>query len=249
MLSDITICSMNVRGLGDKLKRADVLDWLRSKKYSIYCLQDVHLTAEQESKFEKDWGFKCIFSSYKSNSRGVAILLQNNFEFKLNITRNDATGNFVATEIECENTKMTLINIYGPNDDNPSFYKEIVREYQNATICLCGDWNLVQDYDLDTQGYKGLNNPKARKLVIDMKNEFELVDPWRVKWPNSRRYTWTSSSKPRKHARLDFFLISGDIQSQCSEVNIDKKHRSDHSLISIKLNIFKEPRGRGFFGN
>ena len=30
-----------------------------------------------------EWGYKAYFSSHTSNSRGVAILFNNNFEFKL----------------------------------------------------------------------------------------------------------------------------------------------------------------------
>jgi hypothetical protein len=29
------------------------------------------------------WRFECFFSSFSSNSRGVAILFNNNFEFKV----------------------------------------------------------------------------------------------------------------------------------------------------------------------
>ena len=40
----ITICSLNVRGLGNKHKRREIFNWLRKKKFSIYFLQEVHNT-------------------------------------------------------------------------------------------------------------------------------------------------------------------------------------------------------------
>ena len=43
MKRQITTSSMNVRGLTDPVKRKDVLNWLKDKKYSIYCLQDIHV--------------------------------------------------------------------------------------------------------------------------------------------------------------------------------------------------------------
>ena len=36
------VCSLNVRGLGDRLKRWEMFNWLRKKNYSICMLQEVH---------------------------------------------------------------------------------------------------------------------------------------------------------------------------------------------------------------
>ena len=44
---------------------------------------------------------------------------------------------------------------------------------------MCGDRNLVKDFDKDTCNYIRLNNPNAKKKVDQMKNDFNLVDPWR----------------------------------------------------------------------
>ena len=82
-MNEINILSANCQGLGDWGKRKDVFAYLHSKKYNIYCLQDTHFTSEIENRIRCEWGFECHFSSYRSNSRGVAILLNNNFEFKV----------------------------------------------------------------------------------------------------------------------------------------------------------------------
>ena len=39
---DLKIASLNVRGIGNNTKRREVFNWLRSKKLSIYMLQEVH---------------------------------------------------------------------------------------------------------------------------------------------------------------------------------------------------------------
>ena len=44
MTENVSFVSLNVQGLGDKLKRKDVFNYLRSKKYNIYFLQDTHFT-------------------------------------------------------------------------------------------------------------------------------------------------------------------------------------------------------------
>ena len=38
----IHVCSLNVRGLGERLKRRETFNWLRAKKFSIYLLQETH---------------------------------------------------------------------------------------------------------------------------------------------------------------------------------------------------------------
>jgi hypothetical protein len=47
----------------------------------IYVYYKKHTPKEGiEKKWESEWGYKCIFASYSSNSRGVAILLNNSFQ-------------------------------------------------------------------------------------------------------------------------------------------------------------------------
>ena len=49
MARDITILSMNCRGLADVEKRNDVSQYLKRKKYSIYCLQETLFSEEIQS--------------------------------------------------------------------------------------------------------------------------------------------------------------------------------------------------------
>ena len=76
---------------------------------------------------------------------------------------------------------LTLINIYGPNRDDPDFYQGIsnsIIKYNNPVI-LGGDFNLVIDPDMDLQDYVNVNNPKAREQVLNMMFEHNLLDVWR----------------------------------------------------------------------
>ena len=41
---DLKIRSINVRGLGDQVKRREIFNWLRAKKYSVYFIQEMHCT-------------------------------------------------------------------------------------------------------------------------------------------------------------------------------------------------------------
>ena len=61
MANDVTILSVNCRGLADTKKRNDVFHYLKRKKYSIYCLQETHFTEEMHSMIKSKWGFKAFF--------------------------------------------------------------------------------------------------------------------------------------------------------------------------------------------
>ena len=250
-IDNIAIGSMNVRGLAGNEKRRDVFKWLRGKKLSIYCLQDVHFLKKYERIIEAEWGYKCVFSSYRSDARGVAVLFNNNFEFKIHKVRCDATGNFVAIDIETERLRFTLLTLYGPNTDSPEFYNninEILGDFENLSMVICGDWNMVQSFELDTSGYRTLNNPKARDTVLELIAEHDLVDPWRESYPTLRRYTWRRRVQSGvQQGRLDFFLVSQDLYSQMYKTRISPGYRTDHSLVILELVQSKQERGKGFW--
>ena len=53
----ITIASLNVRDLGNDTKRREIFNWLRSKHFSIYLLQEVHcLEKNKKNKRPLDHG-------------------------------------------------------------------------------------------------------------------------------------------------------------------------------------------------
>lgn len=244
------IATMNVRGLNDSKKRRDVFSWLRKQDVSIFCLQDTHSVQGVERMWEAEWGYKVFFSSFRSDSRGSAILLKNNFEFKIHKTVADPEGNYIVIDISCFDTRITMASIYGPNKDNPAFYKklkEIVEEFQNPSIIMCGDWNIVQSYELDNNGYLHQNNPEARLKLIEIKRELDLIDPWREINTDLRRYTWRSGGRILKQARLDYFLITPDMYSFVEKVDINPGYRTDHSLVILNLGISESRRGRGFW--
>ena len=69
MDNEIKIISMNVRGLATNTKRRDTFKWLKERKASIYCLQDIHCKPALVNYWAAEWGFQCIFAPYKGDSR------------------------------------------------------------------------------------------------------------------------------------------------------------------------------------
>ena len=81
-MAKLSVISCNCQGLGDFRKRKDVFHYLREKKFDIYFLQDTHFEKKIEKQIRAEWGYESFFASFNSQSRGVAVLLNNTFDFK-----------------------------------------------------------------------------------------------------------------------------------------------------------------------
>ena len=214
MTDTLQIFSQNCQGLAEVTKRRDVFHYVKSKKYNIVCLQDVHINSQLEPFIKAEWGYDAYFSSYTTNSRGVMILINNNFEQKVEKVKTDTNGNYIIMEITIQGKKITLVNVYGPNQDNPNFYVTLlnkIAEFENDQIILCGDWNFILDPQMDCENYLHINNPNARKVILNYIEEENLIDIWRVMNENSKKYTWRRINPMRKQARLDFSLVSENL--------------------------------------
>ena len=59
---DVRLCSLNVRGLRNALKRRCVFNWIRNSDYHLILLQETHSTPDIECFWRNEWGFKIEFS-------------------------------------------------------------------------------------------------------------------------------------------------------------------------------------------
>jgi len=241
---------MNARGLADPVKRRDVFEWLKEQNLSIVCLQDVHFKKSNLKMYEDEWGSQCEINAYTSESRGVAIMFRKGLDCKTEVVHRDETGNLLIVKIKIEHMEIILITLYGPNKDNPVFYDSLrqkVSQYSDLPLVFCGDWNLVMNHDIDTRGYVRENNKKSRQSVGQMIECFELVDVWRASNPEKLEFSWQSTKIRRQQARLDFFLVSKDIQAITKRCAIGDRYRSDHKLIIMEIDKQNWKRGKGFW--
>ena len=234
----ITLLSANSQGLRGYEKRADVLSYLRDTGASVVCLQDTHLLEIDMQSIRQIWP-ECFISGSKTNSRGVLILINNNFEYKLLDTFKDDEGNILQLLISLSTFKLNLINVYAPNNDNPNFFKKVWQLAQNEIadhVIICGDFNLVLNPSLDCHNYTNINNPQARSNVMEMMNSLDLIDSFRYLNNNVKRFSWRKKSS-LKQARLDYFLTSNTMVDTIDSCDIKPSYRSDHSIIEIKISI------------
>ena len=167
------ICSFNCNGLNNSSKRKDVFDFLRKKEANIYCLQETHLKTESENFIRASWGYNVWLCGSETNKNGVAILFNNNFEYKLFDVIRDPHGCYIVMKLEILNKKLTLVNLYGPsNNDRPEFFDgvcEHIERIANEHVIITGDWNCALDMKIDVRNYASVNNrPRTRKRITEM---------------------------------------------------------------------------------
>ena len=141
-----------------------------------------------------------------------------------------------------------LANVYAPNRVQEqctffSYLDELLEKYYTRgeqKIVIGGDYNVTMDVDLDCLG----GNPTQKeslKYIQDMCLNFDLVDIWRLRNPNSKRFTWRQKS-PFIQRRLDYWLLSDSYQEEVESVGIVPSINSDHSAIVLHFNSIEEQR-------
>jgi exonuclease III len=84
---------------------------------------------------------------------------------------------------------------------------KLPKAFAFQSCILCGDFNLIQNFNLDTQNYVNMNNPRSREKLLDIKEDYNLVDPFRELYAVLKRFSWRKRN-PFKQSRLDFIRNS-----------------------------------------
>ena len=246
------VISINTRGLASQKKRREFFYWVYQKQGDIIFLQETHSVFDNEIIWRSEWGGNVVFSHGNSDSRGTAILFKNSFGGSIVRTEVDEYGRYIYCLVKKDDIEYLLINVYGPNTDEPEFFKTIfdrVSEFNFDYIILGGDINLVIDPTLDRKTEKSSKEShlKSRSLIKQLMEEYDMVDIWRLMHANERKYTWSRKNPVPTFSRLDMFLISYGLANQIDKSYIKPGYKTDHSLIGMNISIGAHIRGPGFW--
>ena len=94
----------------------------------------MHSTRETEICWQSEWGYSTIFTKFSSSRAGVGILFNNNFQFQISKYLVDPEGRFIIADIEIQDKTLTLVNIYAPNKDEPTFFQNVCKKFLAAIL-------------------------------------------------------------------------------------------------------------------
>ena len=162
----------------------------------------------------------------------------------------DINGRYIIIETVIGNKNTALCNLYAPNEDDPDFFinlKNIIEDLDSHEFIMGGDWNIALDNDMDRFGTTIDRNPNARAIVNGWINNNEVVDIFRLKNPNLKRYTYMRK-RPFPHGRrLDYFIVTTPLLNSIISAQIGTKVISDHAPATMKISNNSKKPGNGFF--
>ena len=252
---DLQIFSLNCNGLNDDVKRNAVFSKLKRSAAGIYLLQETHSTLKIEQRWQHEWGNKAMyFSQGTSNSRGVAIIITNNYDANIVNIRRDTEGRILIVDLERRGTIYTIGNLYAPTRNFEREQQNVFNEFATHLNCmknehtiLGGDFNLYMDPRLDKLDNMPENhdNRNYREDIISYLEVNNLVDAWRTVNPDRKFFTW---HRGNKRSRLDYLFCSDHLLNFIENVNILPGVLSDHSLLKLALKSGNDQiKGRGFW--
>lgn len=243
------MASFNVNGMRNDNKRREIFNYLKHFNSHIILLQETHSVLEDERVWNNEWGNKIIFNHGTSNARGVAVLIDRNCPVRVETFRTDLEGRYLIIDMKLDSFKFVLVNVYGPNEDNPQFFIKLFENIENRnnnSMIMAGDFNTSLDPEMDLYNNKGSLHTKKREILKQYLEEKDLTDIWRIKHPEARTFTW---KKPNVNdlvmSRIDHIFISQDFAAKVNSAEIKPKYKSDHSRLTLSLDLSVHKRGRG----
>ena len=249
--------TLNVNGLrsntGAVPKRRNLFTWLKRLEADIIFLQETHAMQTDENWWSNEWGRKCYFSNGDNLSRGVAILFRIGLQIEVMRQISSSNGRYLILEVSINGCTCALGTVYGPNLDKPEVYQNFFNDVNNVNselIVIGGDFNLCLNLELDRVSLSSRvrNNDRCKRVVEQFIQEAGLVDIWRRLQPSAREFTCIKETMGSK-SRIDFFLVSENLLHTipAPEANIANGFLTDHSLVTIKINIGQTITGRSYW--
>ena len=168
-------------------------------------------------------------------------------------TSEHSNRRFIIMNAEIQDSQFLLVNLYAPNTvkEQLDFFSEIkhhIEEFNvdpDNNIIIGGDFNATFKADLDCSGGKPSIKESVKKIQ-EIESEYDLIDIWRIRNPESKLFTWRQK-RPLIQRRLDFWLISDNLQDEVCKANIIPSIKSDHSAITLSLESEKKNRNASPF--
>ena len=204
---------------------------------------------------EKSVGGRPIFYAHgTSEARGVAVLFKREFKnMQIHDIIRDVNGRYIIMKIQMENnTTMVICNCYAPNEDTPQFFQEVfghVDKLNGDDVVIGGDFNTILS-SKDINGGRDNSHPQCTSYINKYMYNAGLVDIWRLRHPETFRFTYVKEKPYILMERIDYLLVSFHTQLYVLISDISPGFQTDHSIPSIYIqmeNPLEPGNGRWMF--
>ena len=258
-MDNISVLSYNCRGLNDTDKRTKLFLWINDQDYDIIFLQETFLTNQSEAHVKNSWKGISVFANSDSNhSRGVVVLLKENFEGKVINSFSSKDGRILLLNIEIKDTIVTVVSVYAPNivKDRVLFFtklKKWIMEFAENTdnVIVAGDFNCSLNVDaradLGASKFKTDDSINNLNLLIE---GCKLRNLWQFCNPGKQCSTYYDK-KTQKYSTLDYIFTSNSLNWKVKNIKIThpiKNHGVvDHFGLSANFELHAIEKGPGLW--
>lgn len=169
--SALKICSWNVGGIHNPIKRKKILSFLKKEHVHTALLQETHLSANEHSKLKCDWVGQVFSSSFTSKSRGVAILINKHLPLSDVPTISDKSVRYVMLKGHLHGQLVSLLNIYFPPVQSNDFISQVMSLFANW---ICGNSVIAGDFNCYVCGLIISYTARLKKNSIQEQRKLEL---------------------------------------------------------------------------
>ena len=155
----LRLITVNVEGLQSPVKRTQLFQTLAFAGFDIIALQETHCDASVVDTWKSEWAGPSCWTTYRSDSAGVAFLFHPKHTTQIISTHEDSQGRVLRVTVDIDNAVLQLVNVYGPNPHSLNqsvHFFETIDSYIVPDIppILLGDFNMVENFNF--QKFKNL---------------------------------------------------------------------------------------------
>jgi len=251
----VKIISWNPNGIRALMKKINMNKFINDNKPDILCFNEIK-ASEPINTIYLHLHYKYQYWNI-SKRKGYAGTVTFSLIKPLSVDKSpfDDEGRLICLEFD----KYYVINVYVPNSGAKlarlKYRTEVwdikLREYISKLkkpVIIVGDLNVAHHEidiarpktNLRTAGYT-IEERKSFQKLLDM----GFIDTYRSKNPDEVKYSyWSYRTRGRERNvgwRIDYGLVSKDLEDKIEEVNIlDKEMGSDHCPVSLIIGFEKD---------
>lgn len=237
--------SWNCRGLQQLKKIKQVMNRLKEMNSKIVFLQETHLLEGETKKIVRRWQGGVYTAAFSSRARGVMTLIHQSVPFLVENVVKDKWGRYLIIQGSLLEEKLNLVNLYGPNIDDPNFFVNLflILSTLGGKHIIAGDFNCVLSPSVDRSTGLDQSHTRSRETIHYFIKELNLQDIWRELNPQDKAFSCYSSTF-QTYSRIDFFLISSELRANIHNCFYDNIVISDHApscLVYTDNRLTKDP--------
>ena len=183
--------------------------------------------------------WKNIFhANGKQKKAGVAILISDKIDLKVNNTTRDKEGHHIMIKGSIQEEDIATVNIYAPNIGAPQYLRQTLTDVKGeigSNTIIVGDFNTPLT-PMDRSSKQKIN--KETQVLDDTLDEMDLIDICRAFHPNAEEYTFSSAHGT--FSRIDHILGHKSNLRKFKKIETVSGIFSDHNAVRLDINYKKK---------